>query len=162
MCHGAIRARVFDRDPICGEHYGRRPCRAPHKQAGHMAAPNSRASPIKKSLANTEPSTHGTKCPSSPAQSYACNLLDCRRPGPNGGLAPDGRHDSERQGKPRYVLGRTKTKIWARKRLTASCRLPDFAIEPECRHCLGVPGSHLAPGRWRVPVLTLWRRLGHS
>ena len=34
---------------------------APHQQAGHMAAPTSLASPSKKTLANGEPSTHGTK-----------------------------------------------------------------------------------------------------
>jgi hypothetical protein len=32
----------------------------PHQQAGHMAAPTSLAPPSKKTLANTEPSTHGT------------------------------------------------------------------------------------------------------
>ena len=34
--------------------------RAPHQQAGHMAAPTSLASPSKKTLAKGEPSTHGT------------------------------------------------------------------------------------------------------
>jgi hypothetical protein len=33
---------------------------APHQQVGHMAAPTSPASPSKKTLANGEPSTHGT------------------------------------------------------------------------------------------------------
>ena len=37
------------------------PWKAPHQQAGHMAAPTSRASFSKKTLANREPSTHGTK-----------------------------------------------------------------------------------------------------
>jgi len=32
----------------------------PHQQAGHMAAPTSLAPPLKKTLANGEPSTHGT------------------------------------------------------------------------------------------------------
>ena len=32
----------------------------PHQQAGHMAAPTSLAPPSKKTLANGEPSTHGT------------------------------------------------------------------------------------------------------
>jgi hypothetical protein len=41
--------------------YGQRPCRVPHQQAEHMAAPTSQASSIKKILANTEPSTHGTR-----------------------------------------------------------------------------------------------------
>ncbi len=78
-----LRAFAFDRDLICGEHYGQRPwisaaqtgrthgstdqlCitvkktlanrgpsthgSAPHKQAGHMAAPTSSASPSKKPL----------------------------------------------------------------------------------------------------------------
>jgi NAD(P)-dependent dehydrogenase (short-subunit alcohol dehydrogenase family) len=35
----------------------------PHQQAGHMAAPTSLAPPSKKTLANGEPSTHGTKRP---------------------------------------------------------------------------------------------------
>ena len=50
MCQCASRARVFDRDPICGEHYGQRPCKVPHQQAGHMAAPTSSASEIKTPL----------------------------------------------------------------------------------------------------------------
>jgi hypothetical protein len=33
---------------------------APHQQAEHMAAPTSLAPPSKKTLANGEPSTHGT------------------------------------------------------------------------------------------------------
>ena len=44
------RARAFDRDPICGEHYGQRPCEVPHQQAEHMAAPTSRAISFKKPL----------------------------------------------------------------------------------------------------------------
>ena len=48
-----------DRDPICGEHYGQRPCPVPHEQAEHMAAPTSSAISVK-SLDSKEPSTHGT------------------------------------------------------------------------------------------------------
>jgi hypothetical protein len=50
--------RAIDRDLIRGGHYGQRSCE-PHKQAEHMAAPTNAAN-VKKSLANSEPSTHGT------------------------------------------------------------------------------------------------------
>jgi hypothetical protein len=51
--------RAYDRDLIRGGHYGQRP-RVPHEQAEHMAAPT-KAANVKKVLANSEPSTHGTK-----------------------------------------------------------------------------------------------------
>src|SRR5258708_6058792 len=50
--------RVFDRDLIRGGHYGQRSCE-PHLKAEHMAAPTNAAN-VKKALANSEPSTHGT------------------------------------------------------------------------------------------------------
>jgi hypothetical protein len=53
--------RVFDRDLIRGGHYGQRSCE-PRKQAEHMAAPTN-AAYVKKTLANSEPSTHGTNLP---------------------------------------------------------------------------------------------------
>jgi hypothetical protein len=52
------RMRAFDRDLIRGGHYGQRSCE-PHLQAEHMAAPTNAAN-VKKTLANSEPSTHGT------------------------------------------------------------------------------------------------------
>jgi len=52
------RMRVVDRDLIRGGHYGQRSCE-PHLQAEHMAAPTN-AAYVKKVLANSEPSTHGT------------------------------------------------------------------------------------------------------
>jgi hypothetical protein len=52
------RMREFDRDLIRGGHYGQRSCE-PHLQAEHMAAPTN-AAYVKKALANSEPSTHGT------------------------------------------------------------------------------------------------------
>ena len=55
------RMRVFDRDLIRGGHYGQRSCE-PHLKAEHMAAPTNAAN-VKKALANSEPSTHGTKLP---------------------------------------------------------------------------------------------------
>jgi hypothetical protein len=51
--------RVVDRDLIRGGHYGQRSCE-PHPKAEHMAAPTNAAN-VKKVLANSEPSTHGTK-----------------------------------------------------------------------------------------------------
>jgi hypothetical protein len=51
--------RAFDRDLIRGGHYGQRSCE-PHQQAEHMAAPTNAAF-VKNVLANSEPSTHGTK-----------------------------------------------------------------------------------------------------
>jgi hypothetical protein len=50
--------RAFDRDLIRGGHYGQRPCE-PHLKAEHMAAPTNAAN-VKKALANSGPSTHGT------------------------------------------------------------------------------------------------------
>jgi hypothetical protein len=55
------RMRAFDRDLIRGGHYGQRSCE-PRKQAEHMAAPTNPAN-VKKALANSEPSTHGTRRP---------------------------------------------------------------------------------------------------
>ena len=54
------RMRAFDRDLIRGGHYGQRSCE-PHLKAEHMAAPTN-AAYVKKVLANSEPSTHGTLC----------------------------------------------------------------------------------------------------
>jgi hypothetical protein len=54
--------RVFDRDLIRGGHYGQRSCE-PHLKAEHMAAPTNAAN-LKKALANSEPSTHGTNAKS--------------------------------------------------------------------------------------------------
>src|SRR6185436_18101889 len=51
--------RAFDRDLIRGGHYGQRSCQ-PHLKAEHMAAPTNAAN-VKKVLANSGPSTHGTK-----------------------------------------------------------------------------------------------------
>ena len=59
--------RVFDRDLIRGGHYGQRSCE-PHLKAEHMAAPTNAAN-VKKALANSEPSTHGTLLPSAEAAS---------------------------------------------------------------------------------------------
>ena len=53
------RMRAIDRDLIRGGHYGQRSCE-PHLKAEHMAAPTN-AAYVKKALANSEPSTHGTK-----------------------------------------------------------------------------------------------------
>jgi hypothetical protein len=53
------RMRASDRDLIREGHYGQRSCE-PRKQAEHMAAPTNSAK-VKISLANSEPSTHGTK-----------------------------------------------------------------------------------------------------
>src|SRR5665213_1914260 len=52
--------RANDRDLIRGGHYGQRSCE-PHLKAEHMAAPTKPAN-VKKALANSEPSTHGTSC----------------------------------------------------------------------------------------------------
>src|SRR3954471_20831268 len=53
--------RAFGRDLIRGGHYGQRSCE-PHLKAEHMAAPTN-AAYVKKALANSEPSTHGTSQP---------------------------------------------------------------------------------------------------
>jgi len=51
--------RAIDRDLIRAGHYGQRPG-VPHSKAEHMAAPT-KAANVKKVLANSEPSTHGTQ-----------------------------------------------------------------------------------------------------
>ena len=61
------RMRGFDRDLIRGGHYGQRSCE-PHLKAEHMAAPTNAAN-VKKALANSEPSTHGTLLPRADAAS---------------------------------------------------------------------------------------------
>ena len=53
--------RAIDRDLIRAGHYGQRPG-VPHSKAEHMAAPT-KAANVKKVLANSEPSTHGTFLP---------------------------------------------------------------------------------------------------
>src|ERR1700704_6246714 len=53
--------RAFGRDLIRGGHYGQRSCE-PHLKAEHIAAPTN-AAYVKKALANSEPSTHGTSRP---------------------------------------------------------------------------------------------------
>jgi len=53
------RMRAIDRDLTRGGHYGQRPG-APRLKAEHMAAPTNAAN-VNKVLANSEPSTHGTK-----------------------------------------------------------------------------------------------------
>jgi hypothetical protein len=60
--------RVFDRDLIRGGHYGQRSCE-PHLKAEHIAAPTNAAN-LKKALANSEPSTHGTS-----RQLSQCNIM---------------------------------------------------------------------------------------
>ena len=65
------RMRGFDRDLIRGGHYGQRSCE-PHLKAEHMAAPTNAAN-VKKALANSEPSTHGTLLPR--ANAAACPQL---------------------------------------------------------------------------------------
>ena len=61
MCQGILECEVLVGDPIRGGHYGQRSCE-PHQKAEHMAAPTNAAN-VKKALANSEPSTHGTKLP---------------------------------------------------------------------------------------------------
>jgi hypothetical protein len=58
-CASASRMRAFDRDLIRGEHYGQRPlCAA---LTGRTHGCTDQPANMKKSLANSEPSTHGTK-----------------------------------------------------------------------------------------------------
>ena len=62
------RMRAFDRDLIRGGHYGQRSCE-PHLKADHMAALTNAAN-VKKALANSEPSTHGTSRHFAAAQQF--------------------------------------------------------------------------------------------
>src|ERR1039457_4207659 len=82
--------RAYDRDLIRGGHYGQRP-RAPHLKAEHMAAPTNAAN-VKKALANSEPSTHGTKRTIAALQQfgrYWTNNGQREAPGLNGSAAND-------------------------------------------------------------------------
>ena len=57
----AYRLRAFDRNLICGEHYGQRP-KISAAQTGRTHGGTDRLCiTVKKSLANREPSTHGYK-----------------------------------------------------------------------------------------------------
>src|SRR5436309_16143271 len=69
--------RGFDRDLIRGGHYGQRSCE-PHLKAEHMAAPTNAAN-VKKALANSEPSTHGTKLQPPPALNLRSLFEEVRR-----------------------------------------------------------------------------------
>ena len=66
MCQGILECEVLVGDPIRGGHYGQRSCE-PHLKAEHMAAQTNAAN-LKKALANSEPSTHGTFLPWRPGQ----------------------------------------------------------------------------------------------
>src|SRR3954447_3425973 len=61
----------FGRDLISGGHYGQWSCE-PHLKAEHMAAP-ANAAYVKKALANSEPSTHGTNRTSRNVRSAVAN-----------------------------------------------------------------------------------------
>ena len=75
------RMRANDRDLIRGGHYGQRSCK-PHPKAEHMAAPTNAAN-VQKSLANAEPSTHGTSRHIAAAQYFgrSWDEADIQRPG---------------------------------------------------------------------------------
>ena len=75
------RMRAIDRDLIRGGHYGQRPC-VPHSKAEHMAAPTNAAN-VKKVLANSEPSTHGTSATIAASQHFGryWTTADKGRPG---------------------------------------------------------------------------------
>ena len=84
------RMRAYDRDLIRGGHSGQR-SREPRQQAEHMAAPTNAAG-VKKTLANSEPSTHGTKrtCLDSPLFVRFRSKADItRRLASNGSVAND-------------------------------------------------------------------------
>src|SRR5580693_8051617 len=83
--------RGFDRDLIRGGHYGQRSCE-PRKKAEHMAAPTKPAN-VKKALANSEPSTHGTTRLSSLARTLACQE------------SPTAEQNTERERDPRLANG---------------------------------------------------------
>ena len=44
-----------------GEHYGQRPCKVPHQQAAHIAAPDTKVANAFRTLDSKEPSTHSAK-----------------------------------------------------------------------------------------------------
>jgi hypothetical protein len=66
--------RIYDRNLIRGGHYGQRTCE-PQLQAERMAAPTN-ACDVKISLANPEPSTHGTFETCQPAQKLSAYWED--------------------------------------------------------------------------------------
>src|SRR5262249_21397965 len=81
--------RGFDRDLIRGGHYGQRSCE-PREQAEHMAAPI-KPCDVKILLANSEPSTHGTKQTYDGRDGYvrlmpASGIPPAKRPSPIRGI----------------------------------------------------------------------------
>jgi len=82
--------RASERDLIRGGHYGQRP-RVLHSKAEHMAAPTNAAN-VKKVLANSGPSTHGTKQTIAALQQfvrYWSNSGHCPALALNGSVAND-------------------------------------------------------------------------
>src|SRR4029077_11074234 len=76
------RMRPIDRDLIRGGHSGQRSCE-PHLKAEHMAAPTN-AAYVKKALANSEPSAHGTKRTNRPPLSLSALGVERIWPGQSG------------------------------------------------------------------------------
>src|SRR3954467_11375516 len=97
--------RAFGRDLIRGGHYGQRSCE-PHLKAEHMAAPTN-AAYVKKALANSEPSTHGTFETSNNVRYTAAfeDNPDIERTWPQGRVDPLQTSGASLRSRPRSISG---------------------------------------------------------
>ncbi len=72
LASAAFRLRAFDRDLICGEHYGQRPWISAASTGRTHGSTDQLCITVQKSLANREPSTHGYKRKSGPCLRHVC------------------------------------------------------------------------------------------
>jgi hypothetical protein len=63
LASAALRLRGFDRDLICGEHYGQRPSKNAAPKGRTDGSTDQHCITVQKSLANREPSTDGYELP---------------------------------------------------------------------------------------------------
>ena len=82
LASAALGLRVFDRNLICGEHYGQRPSKSAASTGRTHGCTDQHCITVKISLANREPSTHGYKRKSGPC----CRHVRSSPPRPGTGL----------------------------------------------------------------------------
>ena len=131
LCHRIDRMRVVDRDLIRGGHYGQRSCE-PHLK-GRTHGCTDQAANVKKVLANSEPSTHGTS-----RHFVRCSdMSEVGRCKPEVTSSQPKRRDRppRRQGTPRQLARTRDENIPSRKRSflgARECRMiPDSILNTE-------------------------------
>ncbi len=68
LASAALRLRAFDRNLICGEHYGQRSSKSAASTGRTHGSTDQPCITVKKTLANREPSTHGYSRPQTPLE----------------------------------------------------------------------------------------------